>query len=247
MYKALKIVLLLIFISSSLLYAQVQKIRVNSITVEGNKSANPGMIRLNSGLSAGVEITGEDLQKAVKNLWALRIFSDIRIFVQNQTVEGLDLVIKVKEYPRLNDVVITGNDELSEKDIKEEMDTYRSMIVTPNRMFKIKNKILEKYYEDGYLLANVQVDTISAGGRRVNLVLNINEGQEVQVEKIHFHGNENIDEDDLRDAMDEIKEDRWWRSADFSPEKYDEDKKLIIQYCKENGFRDAEIIRDSIS
>ena len=77
MYKALKIVLLLIFISSSLLYAQVQKIRVNSITVEGNKSANPGMIRLNSGLSAGIEITGEDLQNAVKNLWALRIFSDI--------------------------------------------------------------------------------------------------------------------------------------------------------------------------
>jgi outer membrane protein insertion porin family len=247
LYRALKIVLLIIFITSSFGFAQVQKIRINSITIEGNKSANTGMIRLNSGLSAGLEITGEDLQNAIKNLWALRIFSDIQIFVTNQTVEGLDLLITVKEYPRLNEVVITGNDELSEKDIKEEMDTYRSMVVTPSRIYKIKEKILAKYHDEGYLLADVNIDTVNAGQSRVNLAVNINEGQEVQVEKIRFHGNENIDDDDLRGAMKEIKEDRWWRSADFNPKKYEEDKKLIIQYCKENGYRDAEILRDSIS
>jgi outer membrane protein insertion porin family len=247
LYRALKIVLLIIFITSSFGFAQVQKIRINSITIEGNKSANAGMIRLNSGLSAGLEITGEDLQNAIKNLWALRIFSDIQIFVTNQTVEGLDLLITVKEYPRLNEVVITGNDELSEKDIKEEMDTYRSMVVTPSRIYKIKEKILAKYHDEGYLLADVNIDTVNAGQSRVNLAVNINEGQEVQVEKIRFHGNENIDDDDLRGAMKEIKEDRWWRSADFNPKKYEEDKKLIIQYCKENGYRDAEILRDSIS
>ena len=239
--------MLIIILTSSLVYAQVQKIRVNSITIEGNRSANTGMIRLNSGLSAGIEITGEDLQNAVKNLWALRIFSDIQIFVTNQAAQGLDLLIKVKEYPRLNDVVITGNDELSEKDIKEEMDTYRSMVVTPNRIYKIKDKILAKYRDEGYLLAKVNIDTVTAGQGRVNMVLNINEGQEVQVEKIRFHGNKYLDEDDLRGAMKETKEDRWWRSADFKPKKYEEDKKLIIQYCKENGFRDAEILRDSIS
>ncbi len=243
----LKIVLLIIFVTLSFGLAQVQKIRINSITIEGNKSANTGMIRLNSGLSAGLEITGEDLQNAVKNLWALRIFSDIQIFVTNQTVEGLDLLIRVKEHPRLMEVVITGNDELSEKDIKEEMDTYRSMVITPNRIYKIKEKILAKYHDEGYLLADVNIDTVNAGQSRINLAININEGQEVQVEKIRFHGNENIDDDDLRGAMKEIKEDRWWRGADFKPEKYEDDKKHIIQYCKENGYRDAEILRDSIS
>jgi outer membrane protein insertion porin family len=247
LYKALKILFVLILIGSTSLVAQVQKIRVNSITIEGNVTANTGMIRLNSGLTAGIEITGEDLQNAVKNLWALRIFSDIRIFVINQTVEGLDLLIRVKEYPRLNEVTITGNDELSEKDIKEEMDTYRSMVISPNRIFKIKENILKKYHDEGYLLAKVQIDTVSAGSNRVNLALAITEGQEVQVEKIRFHGNKALDEDDLRGAMEDIKEDRWWRSADFNPEKFEEDKGRIIQYCKENGFRDAEIVRDSIS
>jgi outer membrane protein insertion porin family len=243
---AILIILLFLAYSTSI-YAQAQKVKINSITVEGNKSADAGMIRLNSGLTPGVEISGEDLQQAVKNLWSLQIFSDIKIYVINQTVEGLDLLIKVKEYPRLNNVVISGNDELSKKDVEEEIDTYRSMIVSQNKIFKMKKNLLKKYMDEGYLLAEVNIDTVSAGTNRVNLLVNINEGQEVQVEKIRFHDNKFLDEDDLRGAMDEIKEDRWWRSADFKPKKYEEDKEKIIQYCKEHGFRDAEIVRDSLS
>ena len=135
---AILIILLFLAYSTSV-YAQAQKVKINSITVEGNKSADAGMIRLNSGLTPGVEISGEDLQQAVKNLWSLQIFSDIKIYVINQTVEGLDLLIKVKEYPRLNNVVISGNDELSKKDVEEEIDTYRSMIVSQNKIFKMSN------------------------------------------------------------------------------------------------------------
>ena len=75
----------------------------------------------------------------------------------------------------------------------------------------------------------------------------INEGQEVQIERITFHGNENFENDDLLSEMDEIQEDRWWRSADFDPKKFDEDKAKVVQYYKENGYRDAEVLRDSIS
>ena len=65
-------------------------------------------------------------------------------------------------------------------------------------------------------------------------------------EQITFYDNNAFDDDDLKDAMEEISEDRWWRSADFDPEKYKEDKDLIVQFYKENGYRDAEIIRDSL-
>jgi len=245
--KALIFSLFLLFCLQTSIYAQAQKIRVNSITVDGNATADAGMIRLNSGLSTGIEITGEDLQQAVKNLWALQVFSDIQILITNQTLQGLDLLIKVKEYPRLNEVIIAGNDELSKKDVEEEIDTYRSMVINPHKIFTMKKNLLRKYQDEGYLLADVDIDTVGSGNKRVNLMIDIKEGQEVQVEKIRFHGNEFLEEDDLRGAMDETKEDRWWRSADFKPKKYEEDQELIIQYCKENGFRDAEIVRDSIS
>ncbi len=226
---------------------QSQKLKINTITIEGNKTADAGMIRLNSGLSAGLEITGEDLQDAIRNLWSLRIFSDVQIYLVNQTMNGLDLLIKVEEYPKLNEVIIEGYDELSEKEIKETINTYRSMVISPQKMFRMKKKLFEKYHDEGYLLAKVNIDTLPAARNRINLKVSIEEGNEVQVEKIRFHGNEFFEEDDLRGAMEEIKEDRWWRSADFDPKKFKQDKENIVMYMKENGFRDAEVIRDSIS
>ena len=239
-------IFLVLLTISAYTQAQVQKIKINTIAIEGNKTADASMIRLNSGLVAGREITGEDLQKAVKNLWALNIFSDIQIYVTNQSINGVDLLIKVKEFPRLNELIIEGNDELSEDEIKKELDVYRGMRVSPHKIARMKKNLLKKYHEEGFLLASIEFDTLSLGKNRVNLALKINEGSEVQIQKITFHGNKNFDNDDLKDAMEETKEDRWWRSADFDPKKYKEDLDKVVQFYKENGFRDAEVLRDSI-
>jgi len=226
--------------------SQTQEIVINGITIEGNVSADASSIRLNSGLSAGMNITGDDIQQAIKNLWALRIFEDIQIYVTNQSADGIDILIKVKEYPRLNNIKIGGIDELSEDDIKDEISTYKGMVIAPYKIAQMKEKILGLYHEEGFLLAKVEIDTSYARKHRVNLNINIEEGSEVQVEKITFHNNEAFDDDDLKDAMEEIQEDRWWRSADFNPEKFKADKKLVVQFYKENGFRDAEVLRDSL-
>lgn len=228
-------------------YSQGQSIVVNSITVDGNKSADASSIRGNSGLSSGMKITGEDIQQAIKNLWELRIFEDIQIYVNNQTAEGIDILIKVKEYPRLNNITISGIDEFSEDDIKDVLAIYKGAVINPYKISIMKENILEKYYEEGFLLAEVRIDTTSAKNQRVNLNVDISEGSEVQIEKINFHNISAFEDDDLKDAMEDIQEDRWWRSADFDPEKYEEDKGRVVQYYKENGFRDAEILKDSLS
>ena len=64
------LILILFLMLNNALLAQAQKIKINTITIEGN-SVDASSIRLNSGLSAGMEITGEDLQQSVKSLWAL--------------------------------------------------------------------------------------------------------------------------------------------------------------------------------
>lgn len=247
MRKIFAIIFTIAFLIISNVNAQVQKIVINAITVEGNVSADASSIRLNSGLTAGMEITGEDIQQAIRNLWALRIFEDIQIYVTNQSIDGIDLLIKVKEYPRLNLVNITGFDELSRDEIEDELDTYRGMVVTPFKIAQMKQRILKKYRDEGFLLAEINIDTTNVAQQKVDLNIDINEGSEVQVEKITFHNNQAFEDDDLKDAMEEIQEDRWWRSADFDPKKFEEDKNLIVQFYKENGYRDAEVIRDSLS
>lgn len=243
--RAVYLLIILVWISN--ITAQVTKIKINSIAIEGNRTAESSSVRLNSGLMVGDEVTREDLQKAVKNLWSLGLFSDIKILVSNQGIEGIDLLIQVKEYPRLNKVILEGNDELDTDDIEKEILVYRGMKVSPYKTSKIKQTIKKMYIEEGYLLADIQIDTVQVSEGTVNLDITIAEGEEVQVEKITFHGNTALDDDDLRGAMDEIQENTWWRSADFNQEKYDVDLELILSYYREQGYRDAEVIRDSIS
>ena len=98
-------------------YTQPQKFKINSVRIEGNEKADTSIIMINSGLRPGKQFTSDDIQKAVKNLWALKLFSDIKIFVEKQTFNGLDLLIKLEEFPRLEGWVIEGNDKLKKKDI----------------------------------------------------------------------------------------------------------------------------------
>jgi outer membrane protein insertion porin family len=226
---------------------QVKKVKISSIVVEGNKKSEPSTIRLNSGLIVGKDVAGEDIQQALKNLWSLKLFSDIKILAANQTSDGIDLIIRVEEYPRLREIEIAGHEEIDVDDIEKEISVYRGMVVTPYKLFKIRKNIKSLYIKEGYLLADIKVDTITVEPGYVNITVKINEGQEVQIERITFHGNQAFDNDDLKGAMDETSEGGFWSSADFNEELYKLDLDKIVMYCKENGFRDAEIVTDSVS
>jgi len=239
--------LLIILFLVANIQAQVTKIKIASIAIEGNRTAEASSIRLNSGLMVGDEVNREDLQKAVKNLWSLGLFSDIKIYVANQGVDGIDLLLRVKEYSRLNKVILEGNDEIDTDDIEKEILVYKGMKVSAYKISKIKKTIKNMYLEEGYLLAEIKIDTVAVSKGIVNLDIIIDEREEVQVEKITFQGNLAIDDDDLRGAMDEISENTWWRSADFNQEKYEADLELVLAYYREQGYRDAEILSDSLS
>jgi len=226
--------------------AQVPKFKIHSIRVEGNVRADSTIILLNSGLREGEEIVSDGIQKAIKNLWALRLFSDVKIMVEKQTSEGLDLVIKVEEFPRLEGWVLEGNDKLKKKDLDRELNFYKGMVLTPFRMYKAKRNVLNKYKEEGYLLARVDFDTTEIKDQNIVLKVRIDEGKKVQVKKIRIFGNENLTEKELKKQFKGIKEDRWWRGADFNEKKYKQDLENLLAYCRKKGFRDAEIVKDSL-
>lgn len=228
-------------------------LKILGISVEGNKQTDAGAIIRYSGLRIGNEIVqgGDEISQAIKQLWSLGIFSDIQVLIDNQVENGVFLLIKVQEYPRLNDIVIKGNDELSEKDIKEQINLVKGQIVTQDALSTLKYNIMKKYEDKGYLLAEINPElepVADTSGAPVNLVLKIDEGKEVVVKSITFSGNKSISDGDLRGAMDDTHEKVWWmfwRSAKFDPKKYEDDKQKILDYYNKNGYVDASIVSDS--
>ncbi|MCL4511798.1 MAG: outer membrane protein assembly factor BamA [Bacteroidetes bacterium] len=256
----MKYLLLLLTFVSLVVTAQAQNaekaqpLKILGISVEGNKLTDAAAIIRYSGLKIGGEFTpgGDEIRQAIKQLWSLGIFSNIEVLIDNQIGDGAFLLIKVQEYPRLNDIVIKGNDELSEKDIKDQINLVKGQIVNPQDLSTLAYNIKKKYEDKGYLLAQINPvlePVADTAGAPVNLVVNIDEGKEVEIKSITFSGNKEFSSSDLRGAMDDTHEKVWWmfwRSAKFDPKKYEEDKRKIIDFYRKHGYIDASILSDSI-
>lgn len=227
---------------------QRRAVKVLGLSVEGNTTTDPNMIRLSSGITPGTEITGESVQEAIRQLWRMNLFSDIQVVIDREVSEGVYLTIKVKEYPRLEKVELQGNKKLKKDDIDEVLNFYSGQVVSPTLLTRSKTKLLEKYKEKGYLLAKVESETRPGelDSNRVIVRFKFDEGKKVQVENINFFGNETFDDKKLRKQFKEIKEDTWWRGADFDQDKYEEDLVKLIDFYQNEGFRDAEVLKDSI-
>ncbi len=227
--------------------------KILGITVEGNSLADPAAIIANSGLKVGDEIAtpGDQVGNAVKKLWSLRLFEDVQVSIDRTMGNGVFLLIKVKEYPRFESMEITGNDELSTDDIKKVLPLVRGQVLAPADLKKMEREIKKLYIKDGYLLAKVDVTTapVDTADRRRNVEVLIDEGNKVSIESITFDGDAAFDDGDLRGAMDETSESTWWKfwsSAKFDAKKYEEDKGKIVQFYRKHGYRDAQILGDSL-
>jgi outer membrane protein insertion porin family len=227
--------------------------KILGISVEGNSLADPGAVIANSGLKLGDEITvpGDQVTQAIRKLWSLRIFEDIQIGIDRKVGQGVYLVITVKEFPRYERTEINGNDELSNDDILKKVNLVRGQVFPLQDAARIRKEVLKEYEKDGYLLAEVKVTPvpIDTNKNRIVLTIDIDEGKPVRVRQITFEGNKAFSDGDLKGAMDETVEKVWWkfwRSAKFDRKKYQEDKNLIVKFYRKNGYRDAEVLSDSI-
>jgi len=144
---------------SSTVFSQTAKssFKVLGISVTGNKTTDANTIIASSGIKVNdeIQIPGDATLNAIRNLYSLNIFNDIQIINDREIGSGIFLIIKVVEFPRIEKVVIEGNDELDTDDIEAKINFIRGQILKPQEVVNIKQRILKLYEEEGYLNAKI--------------------------------------------------------------------------------------------
>lgn len=237
----------MILFFSTLTFAQVESIKVLNVTVIGNKTASETIIKVNSGFIEGAVLNGVQIQDGIKKLWRMRLFSDIKIYVDKETPDGVYLIVSVEEYPRLNKVIYQGNEKIKTKDIQKDIIFIPGQVITPHVINKAVRDLQKMYDEKGYFNAKIDVSTHPAEEKEDNIDLDIkiNEGKKVRIRDIDFIGNENFSDWTLQRQMKEIKARKWYRfyvSGKFDEEKFEEDKQNILTFYRDHGYRDARIL-----
>jgi len=153
--KLLKLSILLFFFLTTVVFSQIREhYQILGISVEGNNNTDATIIIANSGLKVNdeIDVPGDETINAIKRLWNLNIFSEISIDIAKQVDNGVFLVIKVKEFPRLADkVYIVGNDEIDEDDINAKINFVKGQTLKNQDIYRVKQKIQKLYIDEGFL------------------------------------------------------------------------------------------------
>jgi outer membrane protein insertion porin family len=221
--------------------------QVVSVSVRGARVVDETLIVRTFGLWEGDELSGTAIQDGIRSVYGLGLFEDVSVEV-DRTPIGMEVVVVVLEYPRVGVIEISGNDKVSRSDIIGQMTLASGAIAAPAGVKADIERIRSLYEEKGYLLATVSSEVVPIEGEEaVVLRVVIDEGRRVKVRSIVFEGNTRPYTDfRLRSKM-KTKQDSFWRSGKFERDRYLDDLDRVIEFYREEGFLEAEIVSDSIA
>ena len=223
---------------------------VDSITVEGNVRLTDEEILTGLALQPRTTISFRDIQTALKALWTTGEYRDLTISAQGGQGEPVVLVLDVEEQDVMDAVTIVGLERLSQGSVRDTADLRAGEPYSPQKLAIARDFIRSELADDGIPFARIdeQVDEIPGKPGHVRLTLEVTEGQRVTIAQVGFTGNENVDSEQLRGALDTKPEAFWWfRQGSYQESTLEEDLlSRLPELYRSLGFLDFEVLGDTL-
>ena len=251
----LLIIVILLFSELSYSQSNVERYNIGEIEVSGNTSFSPLTIITFSGLREGdaISIPGEKLSNAIKKLWGSNLFSSVNVYKTKIEDGIINLEIELYDLPELTSLKISGVKKRKKEEIIKENKLQTGVKVTENLITTTKNYLENKYRKKGFFNAKVLIKTEkvvdSTNKSKVRMTLDIVKGNKLKVNEIKFKGINQLKSKTLEKAMKNTKRRKFYRlfkRSKYVPEDFKEDLSSLVDKYKENGFRDARVVSDTI-
>ena len=234
-------------------FDQGKKYILADVAIVGEISFNSQTVVTFSGLQKGQQITipGEEISTAIKKLGKLGLFDEISFYVNRVENDSIYLDLNIAELPKLSEVKIVGVKKSKIEALIKENSLNKGKVVNENLITTTKNYIENKYKKDGYYNTKVNINIVkdTATINQVNMLVSIDKGDKVKIQKIDFIGNTKLSDKTLSKAMKDTKQKNIFRvlkASKFIKEKYKADLEKVVAAYKEKGYRDARIVSDSV-
>lgn len=177
--------------------AIAQNYSFNSVAVEGNKRIETGTILTYAGIARGETVSAGDINEAYQRILASGLFESVEIVPQ-----GGKLVIKVTEFPTINQISFEGNERLKDNELSSFIKLKPRLVFSPTQAERDAATLTEAYAENGRLAARITPKIIRRSDNRVDLVFEIFEGGNTEVSRIGFVGNQVYSDRRLRRVLE---------------------------------------------
>ncbi|MCF8253950.1 MAG: outer membrane protein assembly factor BamA, partial [Bacteroidia bacterium] len=224
---------------------------IAGIDIVGTEYYDKSVLAVLSGLQIGqkIRIPSEDISKAISNLWKQKLFEDVKISVQKIEDDKIWFQFILIEKPRLSTFTIKGLKKGKAEELREVLTIRAGQIVTENVLNSTNREIKKFFEEKGYIDAKATFEQIPDDLRRntIKLRINVDRGSKIKISDLTFTGNVSIEASKLRKVMKDTKPKYFFfTKSKYIEDLYYEDKQKLIAKYLSMGYRDIQILSDSI-
>ncbi len=236
-----KVILVLLVCSGGLAHA-LEPFTVTDIRVEGLQRIAPGTVFNYLPVKVGDRVDDEIARQSIRALFQTGFFQDVEL-----EQEGTVLVVRVQERPSIANIKIVGNDSLDEDELKKGMEQIgfvEGRVFNQSMLDRVVQELKNQFFAAGKYGAEVIGEVTPQERNRVDVSINIKEGETAKIKQINIIGNNTFSDDELRDEFELTtpgiftflsKKDR------YSKQQLQADLESLTSFYQDQGFLDFRI------
>ena len=211
--------------------------RFARMEVQGLQRVSPATVQHYLHLQPGQSVSSEKTGKLIQALYKTGFFAHITL-----ARRGNILVIRVVERPIIGRLKISGNSAVTTErldTVMKTVDIAEGRIYNPAMLERIRQSLLNQYYQLGYYNARIEAEVTPLSNNRISVKINISEGIVAKIRGVHVIGNHAFSERQLQKQLTLsmpglftflTQEDR------YSEEKLEESLEKLRGYYLDHGY-----------
>jgi len=166
---------------------------VRTVTFEGREIHAEQTLLALAGIRPGDPWTEAAAVEVVRQLAAAPFLAEIGLpRAVPAPGGGVDVLIRVRERRLIGSVRFLGQDALLESTLLQAAGLESGKPLLNSSLSEAKEGILARYHEDGFLLAEVEIEVLPGAGGRADVSVQVREGRRLYVRDVRIEGAEQI-------------------------------------------------------
>jgi len=221
---------------------------IEDIRINGLQRITAGAVFNALTIKVGDEFSDDRSGDIIRQLFQMGFFSDIDVEQNANTV-----IINVKERPAITSIDLEGNDDIETEELLKafsDVGMEVGRVFNPLVLDKVKNELLQQYYNNGKYSAEVSSKVTTLERNRVAVLISVEEGAAASIKKINIVGNQSFSDDEILSEFELTGPSlfSFYTNSDrYSKQKLSADLERINSFYQDRGYINFKVESTQVS